>query len=132
MRQATEVPAERSPSWALFACALLFAGAAGIGLIYLLWSYVPHHAQHFAEVGTALPLSTRLGIASANWFVRLFPLLVLLGLPAIGVVIVILVVASQRLSSYRMIKAATLGILLVALGEVAASAFVIYAMCAAY
>jgi len=70
---------------------------AGSCLHFLCWSYVPEQAGRLAEVEVALPLSTRLAITVANWYLRMFPFLIiavsvltpLLGLAAVAITIVL-------------------------------------------
>lgn len=83
MNETRSSPSQGHP-WMLLAGSILLAAAAAVGVISLLWFYLPPHLGHFAEVGATLPLVTRLAITTSNWLVRLLPPLILLGVPALA------------------------------------------------
>lgn len=122
----------RRRSWTLLACSVVLAAVGAIGLAYLLWSYVPQHVRHFAEVGVSLPLATRVAITASNWFVRLFPILVVLGMAAMAAVVGVLVVLSQTTPSHRVVTAVAAGVFLVAAAEILSCGLIVYAIHAAY
>jgi len=66
--------------WLLLAApTVLFLGGA-LYLSWLLWRYVPPHAALFEGLGISLPTDARIAIVASNWFVRVLPFVVLLGL----------------------------------------------------
>jgi type IV pilus assembly protein PilC len=52
---------------------------AGIVVAVILWKVIPTFAAMFEGLGAQLPLPTRIVITASNWFVRLLPFLVLIG-----------------------------------------------------
>lgn len=52
--------------------------------MFLLWFYVPVQASAFAALNAQLPLLTRIAIFASNWFVRLLPFAVVLGILGSG------------------------------------------------
>ena len=83
--------------WLLPVFGVSAALVGAIGFHYVAWQYVPHHLEHFAEAGTILPLSARLAIVIANWYVRLLPFVVIIsgGLVAPLVAVVMGVVLAR-------------------------------------
>jgi len=58
-------------------------GIAGIVIAVILWKVIPTFAAMFEGLGAQLPLPTRIVIAMSNWFVRLLPFLVVLGVAGV-------------------------------------------------
>lgn len=115
-------------AWALLACGLLLAASAMMGLLYLLWRYVPAQAARLEELGAPLPLATRYVLAASNWFVRLLPFLVVLGFGAGPVAVALIVAAFLRGPFYRVLKVVGIVLLLVGAVEAGACAFIVYGM----
>jgi type II secretory pathway component PulF len=99
-----------------------------MGLLYLLWRYVPAQAARLEELGAPLPLATRYVLAASNWFVRLLPFLVVLGFGAGPVAVALIVAAFLRGPFYRVLKVVGIVLLLVGAVEAGACAFIVYGM----
>ena len=67
-------------TWLLLAAPTVLVLGSALYLSWLLWRYVPPHAALFEGLGTPLPTDARIAIAASNWFVRVLPFVVLLGL----------------------------------------------------
>lgn len=79
-----------------------------------------------------MPLATRTAIATSNWALRLFPVLVVLVVAALAVALGLVVALYRNAPSHGAIRLATLGVFLLAAAEVLVSALLVYAVRAAY
>jgi len=119
-------------AWLLLGYSSGFVIGASAHLLWLLWRYVPLHAAVFEGMGIEIPGTTRMVVATSIWVVRLLPFMVILSIPVAGVVAAAIVVIGTKAGMPAVARSlATLG-LVVALGESAASAFVVHAIHAAY
>jgi type II secretory pathway component PulF len=113
--------------WLLFSFAMPSVIVASVGLSWLLWVYVPRQVALCEEFGLALPLLTRLVIALSMWTIRLLPLLVLIGVPALGVGSALTVVwAVKNKAVPRVVRWAAALAFFVALMEILMAAAVVY------
>jgi type II secretory pathway component PulF len=116
-------------AWLLASASAALLLVASVSLAWLLWRYVPSQAALLSGLQVSLPLLTRVVIAASAWFVRLLPLLVLVGLPILGLAAGIAVlVAFQTRSTRRFLGFATACAITLSVAEMLASAVVVYAM----
>ena len=119
--------------WIALVCTGLLCPATLVANVWLLWSYVPAHAAALADVGTPLPLSTRISIAASSWFVRMLPFAivaaVLLGPVVLGGATLLMLALEPWWRAARMFIAA--GLIVSALGS-GTIGFVLMSIRAAY
>ena len=110
--------------WAVVAPAMAISTG---GLLWLLWRFLPTHAEQFAALGLNLPLSTRVTLVAANWLLRLMPGLVVLAVVVAGIVVGPLLSGGRRAG-----RALLLFLMVVTLIEIGFATFILYSVRAAY
>jgi len=95
---------------------------------WLLWRYVPPHAALFAGLGTPLPRTATLVLLASNWFVRLIPFLILLGVLLGRIFFLPLLARAIQRHERGALGALSVLLGLATLTGLAASAVVIHAM----
>lgn len=121
-------------SWTLLTCTSAFALSATLALVHVLWKVVPYHATVFEQMGLSLPPLTLYALVMSNWFVRLLPLLYLVG-GAVGGVLVVLglaAVAFFAVPLLKVVRVAAMASFVLGLGMAAVTIFVLYAVEQAY
>jgi len=122
----------RRPPWIFLGCAVAFAVTTALALYYVSSSHVPRQLMRLVEVDAPYSSAAAASFWIANWVVRLLPVLVF-GLPIFGLVVAGgLALALLRWPTRPVLRGVALLILSLGLGQLVASAFIVYSLHAAY